>query len=213
MAIAMREKNKQLVNLAIIFFILLLTIVIVTWFDQKRSHAIAGFELNRVGMKIGDWAGSDMKASERDRKWVEQGDLVVRTYYQEEDIIYLVAIQERGDRHRVHSPADCYTGAGWVVLGKESVKLRDGDGKSVRRMRVVKADTSRLVYYWFTNGIDQCASFRGHLLLFLKDVLLKGSVRSWACFQVSADINGDIVATDEMIGEFIFNIEESIKGI
>lgn len=207
------NKDKQLRNLKIIFLILLLVIGLVSLFEYKKNTIVARFELNKIGMTIGKWEGADTHSGTRNTRWVEQGDLIMRTYHQEEDLLYLVAIQERGDRHRVHSPADCYTGAGWVVLGKESVRIGEDKKRPVRRMRVVKDDTSRLVYYWFTNGVDRCASFRNHLLLFLRDVLLKGSIRSWVCFQVSADTYGSIEETDAMVSTFISDMEYSMNGI
>lgn len=209
----MRErmsKNNQLKNLNKIFIILLLAIVFVIWLDHKRKKINVGFPLDKIALKINEWEGTNMPVSETEKGWVEQGDLIIRNYKKRDDIVYMVAIQERGDRHRVHSPADCYSGSGWAVLKKDSVRLGGDKGKLVRRMFVNKDEVPRIVYYWFTNGRDQCASFKGHLVLFLKDVLLKGSIKSWVCFQISADIKTSKEDTETMLKEFILKLDYGV---
>ena len=123
--------NKQLRSLKIVFIVLLLAIGLVSWFDYKRSHTVVGVTFDQIGMKIGKWEGTDMLQSNEDRKRSAQGDLVVRTYREKENSLHLVAIQERGDRHRVHSPVDCYTGLGWTVLKKENIVIESPTQKQI----------------------------------------------------------------------------------
>lgn len=200
------EKNNQLRNLKIIFLILLGAILIVLWFDHMRKKIDVGYPLDKIKMTIDGWEGFNFEPGKHQSEWVDQGDMLIRGYRKEEKLINMVAIQERGDRHRVHSPADCHSGAGWVVLEKKGVKLGWDKRKSAKRMLVVKEGVHRIVYYWFTNGEDQCASFKWHLALFLKDVIFEGSIRSWVCFQISADITGSSEETDEMLKHFIYKV-------
>lgn len=200
------KKNNQLRNLKLIFIILFLAIVFISWFDHRRNKIDVGYPLDKIGLKINKWEGENLPVTEIQRGWVEKGDMIMRNYSNGKDVVYLVAIQERGDRHRVHSPADCYSGSGWVVLKKDSVRLSEDKGERVRRMHVVKEEAPRMVYYWFTNGMEQSSSFKGHLVLFLKDMIFKGSVKSWVCFQISADIKTNERETEDMIRAFISQI-------
>lgn len=205
------KKNDQIRNLARISIILLVAVGFVAWLDQIRNKIDIGFPLNKIAIELGSWKGTNMSASKKEAGWIEQGDLIVRNYHNGENIVYMVAIQERGDRHKVHSPADCYSGSGWVVLKKDSVRLNDSKVKIVRRMHVIKDNVPRIVYYWFSNGSEQCASFKGHLALFLKDVLLKGSMKSWVCFQISADIKNSTEETEKLLKTFISNFGSEIS--
>ena len=196
------KENKQFRKLIIIIVILLIAVVFVKWFDQQRKGIEVGFPLTKLALKIDKWEGTNMGVSEKEKGWIEQGDLIVRQYKHNEDIVYMVAIQERGDRHRVHSPVDCYSGSGWVVLKKDIVKL-NSKGRPVKRIHVKKSDADRIVYYWFTNGTSQCAGFKMHLIMFLRDVLVKGDIKSWVCFQISADIKNSPEETEHNLKEFI----------
>ena len=74
-------------------------------------------------------------------------------------------------------------------------------------MYVKKDNLPRIVYYWFTNGGDQCAGFKTHLALFLRDVLFKGSVKSWVCFQISADVKTSVEETEDTLKKFILKLD------
>lgn len=202
--------DSHVKQLKIIFLILLFVIIFLYWFDQKQKNIEIGYSLDNITMNIDGWKGANLSPSEKEKSWVAQGDLVIRSYQKDNNPVYLVAIQEKGDRHKVHSPQDCYSGSGWVILRKDSISIDDDNDKDriVRRMHVVKDNHSRLVYYWLTNGEDRTESFKRHLVLFLRDILLKGSFKSWVCFQVSADIKTDIESTSELIESFINDLDD-----
>jgi EpsI family protein len=202
--------NNNGKKLKIIFLILLLVIIFVYWFDQKKKNVEVDLSLESVSMNIGNWHGTNLVPTKMEKNWVEQGDLIIRNYQKADNKVYLVAIQEKGDRHKVHSPQDCYSGSGWAILRKDSISIEEGNNiyKIVRRMHVVKENNQRLVYYWFTNGKDRSTSFKGHLAIFLKDVLLKGSVKSWVCFQISADIKNDVDWTSKILESFINDLDK-----
>ncbi len=201
------EKNNRLRNLKIIFIILLAAIVLVLWFDNRRKNTVVGYPLDRIGMDINGWHGTNMPVSRTEQEWVDQGDMIMRSYKKGEDVVYLVAIQERGDRHRVHSPADCYTGLGWVVLKKDIVESVNNSGKKVKRMHVIKNNQPRILYYWFTNGRERCAGFKMHLLLFLRDVIFKGAIKSWVCFQISTDVKNSIEETEYILKDLLSTLD------
>jgi EpsI family protein len=202
--------DNQVKKLKIIFLILLLVIIIVYWFDRKQKKIEIGYSLDKISMNIDGWKGENLTPNEVEEKWVEQGDLIIRDYIKDDNSVYLVAIQEKGDRHKVHSPQDCYSGSGWIILRKDSISIVDADGKYkiVRRMHVTKDNNQRLVYYWFTNGYERSTSFKEHLVLFMRDIFLKGSIRSWMCIQISADIKTDVDRTSELLESFIKELDK-----
>lgn len=201
---------SQVNKLKIIFLILLAVILFIYWFDHKQKNIEIGYSLDNISMNIDGWKGSYLSPSEKEKSWVEQGDLIIRSYQKDNNSVYLVAIQEKGDRHKVHSPQDCYSGSGWVILRKDSISIGDDNEKYkiVRRMHVVKENNARLVYYWLTNGEDRTESFKRHLVLFLRDIMLKGAFKSWVCFQISAEINTDVDSTSEVIESFIDDLDK-----
>jgi EpsI family protein len=202
--------DNQAKKLKIIFLILLVVILFLYWFDNKHKNVEIGYSLDNISMNINDWKGTDISPGENEKNWVEQGDLIIRSYQRDNNTVYLVAIQEKGDRHKVHSPQDCYSGSGWVILRKDSISIGEDSVKNkiVRRMHVVKDNNSRLVYYWLTNGEDRTESFKRHLVMFLKDILIKGVFKSWVCFQISAEIKTDVDTTSELIESFINDLEK-----
>jgi EpsI family protein len=124
-----------------------------------------------------------------------------RKYTAGEDYIYLVAIQERGDCHRAHSPLNCYTGSGWNLLEKREVEIRCG--VLVRRLLIQKADAYRLVYYWFTDGTTHSTGFLEHLMLYGKSMLMGQNDTAWVYFDVSADITESIEKTEALMADFV----------
>ena len=201
--------DNQTKKLKIIFLVFLAIIIFLYWFDQKQKNIEIGYSLDKITINVDGWKGTNLGPSEKEKNWVEQGDLIIRSYQNDVNTVYLVAIQEKGDRHKVHSPQDCYSGSGWVILRKDSISIGDTHNgyKKVRRMHVVKDNKPRLVYYWLTNGEEISTSFKKHLLIFLKDILLKGSFKSWVCFQVSTDIKSSIDEADILLKDFIFKLD------
>ncbi len=201
------NSRKPVRKFVYIFIILLAVVIFVSWFDQKKKNINIDFPLDKITMEINGWNGENLPTSAQEKKWFEDGDLITRQYIKGDDKLYLVAIQERGDRHRVHSPVDCYSGSGWMIKEKETLRIGSkSNSKTVRRMYVVKNGVPRFVYYWFSNGDDQCASFKGHLLVFLRDIIFTGSVKSWVCFQVSADIGKNPEVTGRRLEKFIYKL-------
>jgi EpsI family protein len=195
------EAERRLKHFQIIFLVLLVAVVLVLWLDINQGKSVAGIDLSLIPEKIGAWEGGELPKSDEDQKRAEGGDFVLRKYTFDEEFIYLVAIQERGDRHRVHSPLNCYTGSGWNLLEKKEVKLRSG--VLVRRLLVQKADAYRLVYYWFTDGATHSTGFLEHLLLYAKSMVLGRNDTAWVYFDVSADVTESIKKTEALMTDFV----------
>jgi EpsI family protein len=203
--------KAQIRNLKIIFFILLIAVGGAYWFDFNASYMISSIDLKKIGIEIGAWEGADYSVGLRDQARVSKGNMVVRRYRNGKNSLYLVAIQERGDRHRVHSPINCYTGSGWSVLEKNKVRVGKKHEKNVRRILVGKDENARLAYYWFTNGQESCATFTGHLLLYLKGAFFHRINHSWVYFDVSADVVDTVESTDKFIQSFIAEVEKRLS--
>ena len=169
---------------------------------------VMGIDFARIPHQIGNWKAIDVPVTEKEKQQVGQNEQIVRIYTKGEKEVHLVAIQEGNNRHRIHSPVDCYTAGGWTIVNKTNLDLGKDPDKTVRRMRADKGSTSRIVYYWFTNVDERTASFEVHLLLYLKNVLIHPNANSWTYFQVSADIKEDGNATDEILEGFIDELDQ-----
>lgn len=199
------ETQRRIKHLQFIFLVLLVAVLMVFWMDYNQNRTVSGVELSSIPEKIDGWVGSELPKSDEDQKRAEAGDFVLRKYIANEEFIYFVAIQERGDRHRVHSPLNCYTGSGWDLLEKREVML--GRRVLVRRLLVHKEDSYRLVYYWFTNGSTHSTGFLEHLLLYAKDMIIGRNDTAWVYFDVSADITEDIEKTEAMMTAFVAGLD------
>lgn len=195
------ETERRLKHLQIIFLLLLVAVLLILRLDYNQGQNISGINLSQIPDTIGQWEGVELSKDEDDRKRADAGDLILRKYISTENFLYLVAIQERGDRHRVHSPLNCYTGSGWNLLEKQELTLPSGE--KVRRLLVNKGDTYRLVYYWFTNGNTHSTGFLEHLLLYAKDMMIGQNDSAWVYFDVSADVVGSIEKTEAMMASFV----------
>ena len=194
---------------------LLGAVLLVLWMDYNQKRTVPGIDLSQIPNDIEGWKAEEMPKSGDDQKRADSGDMVIRRYALKEHHIYLVAIQERGDRHRVHSPLNCYTGSGWNLLKKSEVL--HSRGFRVRRLLVNKGDAYRLVYYWFTNGTTHSTGFLAHLLLYGKEMLLGQSSAAWVYFDVSSDIDESVENAEALISAFVAGLEhqrlfESTEG-
>jgi EpsI family protein len=199
-------RDRRIKSLQIIFLMLLAAIILVVWLDQSQKREITGINLSLISNTIGVWGGADVPKTDDDQKRADIGDLVIREYSSNKNSLYLVAIQERGDRHRVHSPINCYTGAGWTLLEKREIVL--AGGKTVRRLFMNKDNSFRLVYYWFTNGKDHTTGFLGHLAYYAKDILIAERDAAWVYLDVSADITESIEKTEAMMLDFVTDLDQ-----
>jgi EpsI family protein len=197
--------ERQLKHLKIIFIILLAAVLLVNLVDYSQNRTVSGINLSRIPNTIEGWEAVEMPKSDDDQKRADAGDLLIRKYALKEHAIYLVAIQERGDRHRVHSPLNCYTGSGWNLLEKSEILHSRGFG--VRRLLVNKGDAYRLVYYWFTNGSTHSTGFLEHLLLYAKDTLIGRSDAAWVYFDVSSDIHESVENTEALMSAFVTGLD------
>lgn len=197
--------ERRLKHLKIIFILLLAAVLLVLWADYNQNRTIPGIDLARIPITVDGWKAEEMPKSEDDRKRADAGDLVIRRYAIQENHIYLVVIQERGDRHRVHSPLNCYTGSGWNLLEKSEV--HHSRGFRVRRLLVNKGDAYRLVYYWFTNGKTHSTGFLKHLLLYARDMISGRSDAAWVYFDVSSDIHESVENTEALMSAFVSGLD------
>ena len=195
------EAERRLKQVQTIFLVLLAAVVLVLWVDFNQGKPVSGIDLSLIPEKVGNWEGIELPKGDEDQKRAEAGDFVLRKYTSHEDFIYLVAIQERGSRHRVHSPLNCYTGSGWNLLEKREFTLHSG--VQIRRLLVQKADTYRLVYYWFTDGTNHSTGFLEHLFLYAKGMMTGGNDAAWVYFDVSTDVTESIEKTEALMTAFI----------
>jgi hypothetical protein len=69
--------------------------------------------------------------------------------------LVLSVIDGTGNRHAVHDPAYCFSGAGWKIQSKTLVKLSSGDAT---RVSLAKGDEKSEALWFFDNGTKQFTS-------------------------------------------------------
>lgn len=61
----------------------------------------------------------------------------------------LTAIDGTGNRHALHDPTYCFRGAGWEIVGQQTLALAGGEARLVRLRR--GSETNEAVY-WYSDG-------------------------------------------------------------
>ncbi len=91
------------------------------------------------------------------------------------------------DRHRLHPPEYCLTGAGWVILSKKTLSFTDANGGEIpiTVMELRNGEEIRWFAFWFFDGKAIKANY---VRMLGEDLLarLEGEVREWSIYRVIA---------------------------
>lgn len=115
--------------------------------DQSRVHRIPARGFGFTSFEI------PLSAGELDR--YKKAEVIKRCYLMGQTRFMLIAIDGEKNRHAVHDPMYCFTGAGWRIRGSESAQIEAG---SCTILHLTNGSSSRDVVYWFTDGRKRHAS-------------------------------------------------------
>ena len=88
-----------------------------------------------------------------------------------------------GNRHELHPPEYCLTGAGWLLKNEHVIDT--GKGR-INEMELQKKSRIKFFYHWYTDGESNFSSYKGMLT---EDTFrqLQGKTTNWFLFRVIAD--------------------------
>lgn len=125
--------------------------------EARRSNEILPPHkgLIEFPMQILNWYGRDNPMSPATLEVLGAGDFLSRDYQRspfEAPVDLFIAFfpsQRTGDT--IHSPKNCFPGAGWAPLDSTHIQLRrlDGSSMSVNRYLIGKGTSKAIVLYWY----------------------------------------------------------------
>ncbi len=113
-------------------------------------------QLSSLPLEIDGWIGHDFGLDKETLEILGPGEFLVRDYDnvdtpQPPINLYIAYFPSQKAGDTIHSPSHCLPGGGFVPTLRETIKLKDEDGKSfpVNRYVVSKGGDRQLVLYWF----------------------------------------------------------------
>ncbi|MBA3685478.1 MAG: EpsI family protein [Planctomycetes bacterium] len=150
-----------------------------------------GGSVERLDLDIsyiqGAWVGSDLPISTSTAALLGRDHRCSRAYRADDRIVELVVTSTGGDRHRMHPPEYCLTGAGWSVVAErtDSATLSDGTIVTISGRSLTRADLGLELAYWFSDGRMVLHSYQAMLA---EDSMrrVRGVRTDWILFRVLA---------------------------
>ena len=130
-----------------------------------------------------------------------------RRYNRGEQVADVLITSTGGDRHRIHPPAYCLTGDGWIVVGEEPGEAKLGRGRvvPVTRLKLTKAGKEMTFFYWFTDGTE---TRRGFAEMMQEDTVRRigGRRTNWFLFRAMTDQGAPVLE------DFLSTFEYTLKA-
>lgn len=101
------------------------------------------------------FASTEVPLNQSERGIYSRADVIKRCYQVGKNRFLLIAIDGTRNRHAVHDPLFCFTGAGWKVASREDFPLESGQGALLHLRRKGERQD---VLYWFSDGRSRHAS-------------------------------------------------------
>ncbi|HEY5133378.1 MAG TPA: EpsI family protein [Candidatus Krumholzibacteriaceae bacterium] len=112
--------------------------------------------LGSIPEEIGGYAGTSEGADPETLKLLGADATLFRTYRRGPGRTIWLYIGYFGTQHensQIHSPKNCYPGAGWNILEEGSTKLvLSGSGIAVKHLVISNGAERQYVLYWFTGA-------------------------------------------------------------
>ena len=138
--------------------------------------------------KLGVWQGEEVTIRPATRELLGGRGAVLAVYTSD----YALPVEffynySGGDRHNLHPPEYCLTGAGWKIIQKKSLKFTDQKGRSfsITVMELLNGGEVRWFGFWFYDGVSIQANY---MRMLAEDLLarLGGVVREWSVYRIIA---------------------------
>jgi EpsI family protein len=152
----------------------------------------------------GDWVGSNNEVSDAAKDLLGAERILSRRYRNDSRHVDLLVTSTGGNRHNMHPPEYCMTGAGWRVEERTLESLTLGIGQvEVSRLALTKDDRRLQFVYWFTDGEVRLSGYQD----VLKEDMLRrfqGRRTNWYLFRVMAQPQA--AALEEFLTSLEFDI-------
>ncbi len=207
-------------GLVIIVFSVAYSIMAARLATPVNTISLSPAALERLPLKIGSWTGQEKLLDEEIVRATDTDAYISRTYSRHNASEYISLYISYGVRARdlmPHRPEVCYTGAGWTLIDRRSLKLPLSDEKelpcNIFQFSRGTLDTKKtvLLNYYIVDG-QYC---RDVSLLRSKVWRGSGSVRYVAQVQIatSTTINLNVTSAEREVSAFAVESTSSISSL
>jgi len=148
----------------------------------------------------GAWRGEDVPVGEGVAAILGRERVTSRIYRRGGDGVHVVITATGGDRHRAHPPSYCLTGAGYRIVGRETIAVQGPGEVPLQRFRGENGELAMVS--WFTDG-DAVLPAYADLLWTDAARRLAGARTDWHCFRL---ISPDEAALRDFLEVFDYRI-------
>jgi len=122
--------------------------------QQHRVTPREDVQLESLPLALGDLNAVEIGIDERVLEQVAPSSYVFRSYASPAGVdfaLYAGYYRNPGQGTQIHSPLHCYPGAGWKILAKTPLTVRDlqGEPTTMQRLVVQKRGRRDVVVYWY----------------------------------------------------------------
>jgi EpsI family protein len=161
-------------------------------------------------VKIGVWAGQDIKLDARILGILKADQLLSRQYATADKpplYLFIAYYETQKQGETIHSPKNCMPGAGWEPIESGYTTLTDERGRSliVNRYLVEKGVNRQLVFYWYQmHGRAVASEYKGKMYLVWDAI--RHNRTDGAVVRVSVPVTGEEPSAELVAKEFIRQI-------
>jgi EpsI family protein len=205
---------------------------------RKPGVGEAGIRL-QLPDRVGDWEGSDLEVSAREREVLAKDTEFARKIYRNsfgDEILVSIVLSGQDMTNSIHRPERCLPAQGWNVVSSSRVRVPIGARQTLEATKLANAgefllkpnggtdqDPRRVTlhslnYYWFVGSRDITADHLQRTLWDIRDRILYGQNQRWAYVTVAATITEGMTrfgrsetATAKMMEEFIPKLVPSFQ--
>jgi len=154
------NQTKQIALITLVAVLLLLSLV---WefFPTKASTT----RLEEIPLKEHGMSGHVVPLTPLEQDLLGPAEAIKRIYFYEGRRYLLTVTDGTQNRHAVHDPTYCFTGAGWTITDSKPIRVPGGEGR-LHQMTRAHEKASALV--WFDDGER---AFHGQMTYWLRTSL------------------------------------------
>lgn len=179
-------------------------VIIGLLWDQLPAHRSSG-RFATLPAHGNGFISKNLPLNESETQVYRDAEVVKRIYRSGDQSFILTAIDSSRNRHAVHDPAYCFTGAGWHILREQALAVPGGAAKMLSLSR---SGRQVEIVYWFTNVSEKHTSASHAWWSGMVNRLSFGQCGSSTVLVVLQPKEGDALRWQELLARspFLFQI-------
>ncbi len=199
--------------ITIVVFLLIACFLSLNLFFRQRSDQDI-VDIRVLPYTIGDWAGKDLKITEKEYRILETRNLISREYTSStEQKLYLFIIYSETNRSVFHPPEVCLIGSGLKITDKKLEKINtDKIGFYANKLYFEAANAKDMALYCYKTGNFYTDNYYLQQAHFAFNQLL-GKRRGGATIRVSMPLSANEEETVAVLKKFMQEAIRALEGL